>query len=69
MYIVDGHVVDTYGGDYTYQYVYAEEGKDGLVFFEYCTGAKEHDSFQVDDPADIAEYTEIYKEMKEKALS
>jgi hypothetical protein len=65
MYIIDGEVVDTYGGDYTYRYVYAEDdetSKTGVSFYEYCTGAKEQDAFLVDDPDDITLYMEIYNQ-------
>ena len=67
MYIVDGELVDTYGGDYTFRYVYADYDHTGVVFYEYCTGAKAEEEFVVDDPEDLAEYMEIFEEkLKEK---
>jgi hypothetical protein len=67
MYIVDGELVDTYGGDYTYRYVYADVDFDGITFTEYETGAKAVDEFIVDDPEDIALYMEMYNRMKDEA--
>jgi hypothetical protein len=65
--IIVGELVDTYGGDYTYKYVYAEYDSSGVVFYESCMGAKAEEEFVVDDPADLAEYMEIFEE-KLKAL-
>jgi hypothetical protein len=59
--IIEGDVVDTYGGDYTYLYVYAEEHEGVLSFYRYCMGAKPESLSKVYDPDDIAEYTRIYE--------
>jgi len=63
--IINGELVDTYGGDYTFQYVYVEDNDGELVFYEYYTGAKEKDAERVYDADDIAEYTAIYEKIKD----
>lgn len=63
--IIDGDLVDTYGGDYTFQYVYVEDDDGELVFYEYYLGAKEKEVERVYDEDDIAEYTAIYDRIKE----
>jgi len=67
--IINGEVADTYGGDFTYKYVYAIEDDNGVTFYEYYLGAKHKDEFVVDDPNDISEYMYMYesilKERKE----
>lgn len=55
--LIDGELVDTYGGDYTYLYVYYNRNEDGTVsFYERYLGAKDSDVAVVDDHDDIARY-------------
>jgi hypothetical protein len=64
--IIDGELVDTYGGDYTYKYVYAEVEDGEVIFYEYCLGAKEMPEERVYDADDIAEYMALYNEIMEE---
>ena len=59
IYIVDGEVVDTYGGDYTYRYVYYEFENGEYTFYEYHTGGKPSTNREMnlyDDGDEIAEF-------------
>lgn len=53
--LIDGEVVDTYGGDFTYRYVFYEKEGDEYFFYEYYTGAKASPQELITDPAEIAE--------------
>ena len=63
--IVNGELIDTYGGDFTYRYVYAVVVDNDVTFYEYHLGENvgntEHEV--VDDEEDIMEYTQILKRM------
>ena len=45
-YLIEGEIVDTYGGDYTYKDVWLENGR----YYKRCYGAK---------PTDIEEITNV----------
>lgn len=38
--LIDGELIDTYGGDYTYLYVYYSKDGDRYRFYEEQSGAK-----------------------------
>lgn len=57
--IIDGELVDTYGGDFTYLYVYYEIEDGEYIFYEQCLGAKGYPLERVYDDAEIAEYMKI----------
>ena len=60
--LIDGEVVDTYGGDYTYRYVFYEKEGDEYFFYEYFTGAKASPQEQITDSEEIAEFMKMVKE-------
>jgi hypothetical protein len=56
-YLVDGEVVDTYGGDYTYRDVWCEyDPNEGYSIFTHDYGAKETPTEMITDPEDVAYY-------------
>jgi len=64
-YIRIREVVDTYGGDYTYQNTWfeIEDGKE--VYYKECKGAKPHGPRKITDQSEIDElnwYAERYRE-------
>lgn len=48
-YVVEGEVVDTYGGDYTYCNVFFVMDGDKKVFFKEYDGAKPSDPEEIDE--------------------
>jgi len=60
-YIIDGEVVDTYGGDFTYRYVWYEIEDDNYSFYEMCTGAKASGSEKITDRLEIEELMEYVR--------
>lgn len=61
--IINGELVDTYGGDYTFQYVSSEIEDGEVVFYEEFMGAKPRDKERVYDQEQIAEYMAIYERL------
>lgn len=51
--LIDGQVVDTYGGDFTYRDVWVEYEGGRPVFYELYYGAKPEHSAQVTDREEI----------------
>lgn len=54
-YLIDGEVIDTYGGDFTYRHVYYEIEDGEYIFYEYHTGAKPMETERITDPSEIEE--------------
>lgn len=65
IYLEEGELVDTYGGDYTYMDKWAEY-EDGEWLF-YCSyyGAKAEPTFRIDDPTEVKELLEELKRHKD----
>ena len=57
--LIDGEVVDTYGGDYTYRNVYYYTEDDKYFFYEEFTGAKSTPCELVTDPDEISELMKL----------
>jgi len=55
-YLIEGEVVDTYGGDYTYQDVWYEIEDGEYFFYERYYGAKPSDTERITDEKEIAKY-------------
>lgn len=55
-YLVDGEVVDTYGGDYTYRDVWYEMEDNEYIFYERYYGAKPSETERITDKEQIDEY-------------
>ena len=55
-YLIEGEVVDTYGGDYTYQDVWYEIEDGKYFFYERYYGAKPSDTERITDEKEIAKY-------------
>ena len=66
--LVEGQVVDTYGGDYTYRDTAYVKNDDGtLTFYKQFYGAKPSDGWGViDDPDEIEEITRDVRQMEMK---
>jgi hypothetical protein len=56
IYIVDGELVDTYGGDFTYRDVWYEIDNGEYIFYEKYYGAKPSNIERVINEKEIAEY-------------
>lgn len=52
--LIDGEVVDTYGGDFTYRYVEYEIENERVKFYEYYSGAKSSEIELIYDEDEIA---------------
>ena len=56
-YLIEGELVDTYGGDYTYRDVlYEELDEKEYVFYERYYGAKSSELRRIEDEEEIAEF-------------
>ncbi len=55
-YLIEGELVDTYGGDYTYRDVWYEIEDGEYVFYERCYGAKPSDTERIYDQDEINEF-------------
>ena len=55
-FIIEGEVVDTYGGDYTYRDVYFEMEDGERVFYEIYYGSKPIKEVMITDEKEIAEF-------------
>ncbi len=65
VYLEEGELVDTYGGDYTYRDVWYEIEEDGSYsFYTCCYGAKEEPNELVTDPEEIEMYMSQIKNSK-----
>lgn len=62
-YLIEGQLVDTYGGDYTFYDCWYEEENGEYLFFERCYGAKPSETEQITDTERISE---LMKEIKNK---
>jgi hypothetical protein len=60
-YVVDGELCDTYGGDYTFQYVRARYEDKALRFFERFSGAKKRGEQEIYDEERIEEYKNVLR--------
>ncbi len=56
-YLIEGEVVDTYGGDYTYRDVWYEIEDGKKTFYERYYGAKPSDTEEITDVNEIKELT------------
>ena len=61
-YIIDGELVDTYGGDFTYRDVWYEYEDGEYTFYERYYGAKPTETEVVTDADDIMEYMAMVNE-------
>lgn len=60
-YIIDGEVVDTYGGGYTYRDVWYEIEGDEVVFYESYYGAKPSPTERITNKDEITELLKCLK--------
>lgn len=60
-YIVEGEIVDTYGGDYTYRDVWYEIENNEYIFYECCYGAKPSETERITEESDIKTYISMIK--------
>jgi hypothetical protein len=64
IFLIEGEVVDTYGGDYTYRDVWYEVEDNEYFFYERYYGAKSSETERVTDREEIYEYMiEIIKNL------
>ena len=54
-YLIEGELVDTYGGNFTYRDVWSEEEDDEIVYYEFYYGAKPVPPRKITDPDEINE--------------
>lgn len=66
IYLVDGELVDTYGGDYTFMDIWAEKENNEWIFYKSYYGAKAEPTFRIDDPEEIKELTKDLLEVLNK---
>lgn len=55
-YLIEGELVDTYGGDYTYRDVWYEIENGEYTFYERCYGAKPSEAEVITDKDEIEEF-------------
>ena len=55
-YLIDGEVADTYGGDFTWYYVWYEVEDGQYIFYEQYIGAKPKSPSIVSDENEIKEF-------------
>ena len=60
-YVIEGELVDTYGGYYTYQNVFYALTDGQPIFYKECFGAKPKEPTEVTDPDDINYYKSLIK--------
>ena len=58
-YIIDGELVDTYGGDFTYRYVWYEIEDGEYFFYEQLIGAKGTPVELITDESEIKEFMSL----------
>jgi hypothetical protein len=62
-YLIDGEVVDTYGGDFTYMDVWYEIVDGEYIFYKKYYGSWVSDEEVVTDRGEIDEYMRILKSL------
>jgi len=59
--LIDGELIDTYGGDYTWRDVRWAFYDGRYHFYETRYGAKDLTEFEIDSPDEISEYERMLK--------
>ena len=58
--MIDGELIDTYGGDFTYRDVtYDINDDESFTFYEVHYGAKPMGKIEIDDPKEIEELIQM----------
>ena len=60
-YLIEGEVVDTYGGDFTYHDLWYEEENGEIIFYEQYYGAKPSPTEMITDEEEIKKLLEEIK--------
>lgn len=62
IYLKEGSVVDTYGGDYTYMDLWCVRNEEGgFTFFQQYSGAKPSEVEEITDVEEIEHLCDLYR--------